>query len=61
VAKLIVRKPFLALFLMLLTVGIGQSFAQPSITPRVPAPHDGGTPLPAPPDPGPSLTAVHLT
>ena len=60
-ATLTVRKSTLALVLMLLTAGIGKSFAQHPITPRVPAPHDGGSPLPVPPDPGPSLTAIHLT
>jgi hypothetical protein len=61
VAKSIVRKSTLALVLVLLMAGIGKSFAQHPITPRVPAPHDGGSPFPPPPDPGPSLTAIHLS
>jgi hypothetical protein len=61
-ARLIVRKSTLTLALMLLTAGIGTGFAQHAITPRVPAPHNGGGGLPVPPDPGPSpnLTALHL-
>ena len=64
-AKSIVSKSTLALVLVLLTAGIGKSFAQQAPTPipppRFPMPDDPGGPETGPTDPGPpSLTTLHL-
>jgi len=63
-AKSIVRKSTLALVLVLLTAGVSKTFAQQAPAPPPPSqPSPVGDPgggEPAPPDPGPSLTAIHL-
>ena len=62
--KTIVRKSTLALVLVLLTLGVSKTFAQqaPAPTPPTfPTPDNPGGTNPVPPDPGPSLTAIHLT
>ena len=63
-AKSNVRKSTLALILVLLTAGIGRTFAQsPTLQPptQPSAMGDPGGGSPAPPDPGPCLTAIHLS
>jgi hypothetical protein len=66
VAKLNLRKSTLALFLVMLTAGIGTTIVQKAIAPERASTMlaDAGGSDPAPPDPGPNsaaFAALHLT